>query len=82
VPNNDTSHCFDVLPSTSTDINFNESSEPTNTTNISSHVISNNHHMVTRAKANVFKPKINTLHNSCIPSEPTSVKQALSSPNW
>jgi len=38
--------------------------------------------MVTRAKAGIFKPKVDIIFAPLYPTEPHTIKQALVSPIW
>ncbi|KAH9651886.1 retrovirus-related pol polyprotein from transposon RE1 [Citrus sinensis] len=71
-----TSHC----PSSSAQMPLSHSSTPTPVPNTQTKTIVSTHHMITRAKAGIFKPKaFVTSHNSLKPNTPS---EALSDPNW
>jgi len=51
-------------------------------TSFTDHGPVNTHHMTTRSKSGIFKPKVLHTHSDLQPSAPTSIVEALSSPPW
>ncbi|KAH9745735.1 retrovirus-related pol polyprotein from transposon RE2 [Citrus sinensis] len=67
-------------PSSSAQIPLSHPSFPTPIPNSQTKSIASSHHMITRAKAGIFKPKaFLTSHNNLEPNTPS---EALSDPNW